>query len=727
MGGSNKSCSTVGYRYFAGLHLVFCHALDRLLQIHVGEKIAWSGQVAANTALHIDEPNLFGGEEREGGVRGQVDVCFGRPDQGVNSYLQSLLGPRTPAYRGLFGLVARRCMVAANNPYIKGWGILGQRTRIGWRDDLAEITAPDGYPDMNPAHIILETLTNTSWGGLGYPLADIDLHSFQTAANLLAAEQLGLSLIWAKNTSVEDFLQIILDHIDGVLFFSHATGLLTLRLVRADYNIGALPVLDESSIIELVEFTAPNDTEVVNQVVVNFVTRDNRPESVTVHDIAGIARMNGQLNTSTLDFVGITHPALAARIAARELQQLAMPIATCTVVVNRRHAGLEPGDCFSFSWGPLGVRDMVMRVSQIEVSAGADQSVRVTGVRDVYGLGAVAFTEPTGSLWTDPVSGPAPALNRRHVELTWWQFVQVYGDSDAVLAELHADSTLLTSYCARPSGDALHYEMWTRNTGATDWVLQDADSFPYWSALVEPVGAALSSTLVLAAPIDPDLVRIGAYAALGSELVGLTAIDLEANTITVDRGVLDTLPVPHAAGTLFCCHQDLHGLDPSPRSEAESVVVRLLPSTPRGRLALEDAPTDTVTLVGRMMRPYPPGGLRICEQWWPPSIGAAEELRLDWAHRSRLLQTVRLNRQDEGDIGPEPGTTYTLRIHGETDSLLREVTGLATTTYTYAAADESSDSGFAPGVLNQQLRVELESVRDGLTSLRMWNITVQRG
>lgn len=158
----------------------------------------------------------------------------------------------------------------------------------------------------------------------------------------------------------------------------------------------------------------------------------------------------------------------------------------------------------------------------------------------------------------------------------------------------------------------------------------------------------------------------------------------------------------------------------------EAVEVRILPSTSKGRLELAAAPINTITTVGRMMRPYPPGNVQVNGSRWPVSIGATDELEITWAHRDRRLQTVSLNRQDEGNIGPEVGTTYTLRIYGETGILLRTVTGLTGTRYTYLAADEQTDSDFTPARLNTALRFELESVRDGLVSLNKWDLTIAR-
>jgi len=734
MGSSGDSCTTTGFRYFAGLHLVFCHSLDKLLAIRVGDKTAWEGNVTANAALALDKPNLFGGEGREGGVKGTVDVCFGLPSQGRNGYLQLILGTNIPAFRGLFALVARKCMVAANNPYIKEWSILGQRTRTGWLEELADIVASDGWIDMNPAHILRETLTNTTWGGLGYPESDLDAASFEYAAWVLGSgdapeqEDFGLSLLWAKNSSVEDFLQVILNHIDGILYVSHLTGLLTLKLVRSDYNAAMLPVLNTSNVLELVDYASRTASEAINQVTINWVDRNNNPQATTVQDIAGVARMGGQVNSTALDFVGIADPILASKVAARELQQLCMPIASCTLVINRKQAQLEPGDCFVFDWEPLGVSGMVMRVDQVEMGTLAEGQIRITAARDVYGMGTITLTEPAESMWSNPLTEPANAVLRRLEEMTWWQFVRQYGESAAVLDELDDASTMLTCFCSRPSSDALNYEMWTRNVGATDWAKRDTDSFPFVGALATALTPAVSSVIQLQeGALDTDMVQVGTYAALGDELVAVTAVDPVNVTVTVNRGVLDTIPVAHAAGEKMWFHQGFFGLDKTDRAAGEAVEVKILPSTSLGRLALEDAATDNVSCVGRMMRPYPPGNVQINGARWPASIGAAAELTVTWAHRDRTLQTVTLNRQDEGNIGPEAGTTYTLRIYGEAGTLLRTASGLTGTSYTYAAGTEQTDSGFVPARLNTALRIELESVRGSLVSLQKWNLSVTRG
>jgi hypothetical protein len=110
---------------------------------------------------------------------------------------------------------------------------------------------------------------------------------------------------------------------------------------------------------------------------------------------------------------------------------------------------------------------------------------------------------------------------------------------------------------------------------------------------------------------------------------------------------------------------------------------------------------------------------------YPESIGGSDALTVSWSHRDRQLQTAgTLQDTTETDIGPEAGTTYTLRIYDEDDTLIRTYSGITGTSQTYPTATEESDSSH--GRLNGSLRIELESVRDSLTSHQHHDITVLR-
>ena len=133
--GSKKS-QTVGYRYFVGVHFVLCHGpIDRILQIKVDDKLLWnpvlegqgSGVDGGYETLSVHAPELFGGEDREGGISGEIDIGMGYRPQGKNSYLQQVLaGKLIPAYRGVVSVILRK-IYTGTSPYLKAWKFRVQR------------------------------------------------------------------------------------------------------------------------------------------------------------------------------------------------------------------------------------------------------------------------------------------------------------------------------------------------------------------------------------------------------------------------------------------------------------------------------------------------------------------------------------------------------------------------------------------------------------------------
>jgi hypothetical protein len=248
-GGGSKSV-TVGYKYYMGMHMVICHGpVDSLNQIYAGERQI-RGLVSSSSRILISAENVFGGEEKEGGIKGYVDVMFGEPTQTANSYLQSKVSSQMPAFRGVLSIVCNQIYFAAMNPYPKPWWF--EVTRIpqsDWEPSYAEPRTGSA----NGAHIIRELITNTTWG-MGYPISQIDNTSFVDAAETLYNENFGVSFILAAQGQIEDLLQQVLRHINGVLVSDRFTGLFKLKLIRDDYTVGNLPTFDDSNIIALIAF-----------------------------------------------------------------------------------------------------------------------------------------------------------------------------------------------------------------------------------------------------------------------------------------------------------------------------------------------------------------------------------------------------------------------------------------------------------------------------------------
>ncbi|BCB28231.1 hypothetical protein SKTS_31170 [Sulfurimicrobium lacus] len=715
--GGGSSSYVVGHRYYAGLHLAICHGpVDAVTRIIVGERTAWSGSVTSSQTLYVNAPELFGGDSREGGVQGYVEVKLGGPAETISGYLQQKLGSVIPAFRGVVSIIVQQCQLSAMNPYIKPWSIEARRIP-------APAALGSGYinGDANPAHIIYECLNNATWG-LGYAASEIDASSFQTAANTLASEQYGLSLLWDREQPLEEFIAEILRHIDGTLYVHPRTGKFVLKLARADYNVSSLLVLDASNIIELESFSRPSESELVNQITVRYRDRStDKDAAITVHDLAALELAGGVVSSATVDYPGISNGSLASRVALGDLKQLSAPLAKATLIANRQASNLNIGDVFKFTWPELGITQLVMRVVRVSYGTLTDGRVRIECVEDIFGLPSASYVSPTPTSWVSPLTSPAPVPYRRLNEAPWWTVVKrVVGESATAQNELDPQGGLLVACVSRPSGDSLNVKLLTRQGSAT-YVEVDTMGFTPNATLINACDEQ-ATVFSIGNGQDMDIVKLNTYAYLDNEIVAVKAINLVASTVTVDRGVLDTVPAPHLASARIWFADAFEALVTEQYLSGESLQVKMLPATGLGRLAESAAPADSYTFAGRMIRPYPPGNVKVNNVMWPTTI--LGQIALTWAHRDRMQQTVYLVTQSEGNIGPEAGVTYTVRFYNENNSIQKTLTGLTTTAWTYLTADEATDSGL--GRINGKFKVEIEAVRAGYTSWQKQTRSVDR-
>lgn len=701
-GGSSKKV-TVGYKYYIGMHMILCHGpVDALTRIDVDGRTAWSG-TSTGGAVNINAPNLFGGEEREGGISGRLDAEFGAPTQGRNDYLQARLGSNIPAFRGVFGAVLRQVYVGLN-PYLKRWSFWARRIMVRqdgipqWYSSRAAIG-----PDMNPAHIIRECLTDPDWG-MGYPEADVDEDAFRTAADQLHSEGFGLSLLWDRSAELSDFIGNVLRHIDGALYVDRNTGRFVIKLARGGYDVETLPVLDEWSVERVTDFKRNTVGELSNSVSVVFwdiTTGENN--SITVQDIALAARQGATVGT-TIQYPGITNGDLAVRVAARDLRALSIPLASATIYANRKASNLNIGDVFVFSWPRFGLVNTVMRVSDIELGSLQNNIVKITCVEDVFSLNDAIYAAPPPSEWTNPNNPPAPVPHHAAIEAPYWEIVQRVGDANAQALPDDAGFAVITG--VRPTSDATNAKLFTNPYGT--WEEAGTVDFCPTATLTNSVGPG-ATVFPIGGGVDIDAIRTGSYALIGDELVRVDTVG--TTSVTVGRGVLDSVPRAHASGARILFADDTFETDGVEYVAGESASLRLLPTTGLGTLPLGSAPIQSVSMARRQFRPYPPGNFRINGAAYPEAIRGDVNIAVTWAHRDRLQQTATIIDTTAGSIGPEAGTTYTVRLLRGNGTVVLSETGLTGTSHTFTLGDiPDVAANYGP------MRIQLWSVRDGFQS-----------
>lgn len=704
MGGRKKQ--TVGHRYFFGIHMGAGRGpMDELVEIKVGDRTAWSGSVTASSTIQINKPDLFGGDDKEGGIVGPLDVMMGRPDQAVNPRLAAMLGGLVPAFRGVASLFFDGLM-CSGSPYPKPWTMRWRRALQGWDGEpwypvkaVVELTGPDGalIKAMNPAHILYECFTNADWGR-GLARSRLDDARWRSAADALFDEGFGLCMAWQRQDSLASFMQGVLDHIGATLFADPFTGLVVLDLIRDDYVVADLPLFDaDSGLLSIDDDDAAAQGSSVNEVVVRYRSPlDGKPRQVRVKNPAAIHAMDG-VSSTTKDYLGIPTAELALRVAQRDLRAAAGFVKKFKVRLDRRGSEILPGRPFRIRDLARGIGTMVLRAGRVEHGPLGDDAITVTAAQDVFGLPSTSYVDVQAGGWVAPQTTPAAVVTQAVLELPYRDLVA----TGAAVPD--GGAGLLGAAALAPSPVSLEFQLRTRPALAGAYALAGSGSFCPGGLLADAI--APTDTLVqLAGAQGLDTVEIGRAALLGAEVVRVDAVDVVAAQLTLARGCSDTVPASHAAGTALLVYEDRGAVDPTEYLAGTTMLAKLLTRTGAGVLAEAAAPPVALTIGGRAQRPYPPGDLRLAGLRYPATVTAVT-IVVAWQHRDRLLQADQLVDTLHGDIGPEPGTTYAWRLQAmPAETLVAGGAGQVGTGLTLAA----QPSG--------QYRLEVWSSRGGLAS-----------
>ncbi|MGA7439504.1 MAG: hypothetical protein WBW32_15400 [Luteibacter sp.] len=708
MGKSKKV--TVGFWYSMGLHMGICAGpVDKVLKIFGGGLQAYAGEITQSQDLRVRMRNLYGGEKKEGGIDGIFSICMGEPDQVTHPYLVSQLGSRQSAYRGLLTIVFRG-VVGAMNPYVKAMSFQVARWVKGWRTDVWEPDLAKVGKGLNGAHYVYRAITDPVTGLGKDPNQALDLVRMKAAAQTLYDEGTGMCLKWSRSDVVNNFIGIICDHVGGEFATDPTTNKQFLRLYRGGYDVEALPVIDESNILELTSHEQAALYGSTNTITVTY--RDcetNKDANVTVHNPANIQAQR-QVIPKPISYPGFWNAQLAIMAATRELHavsslpargkvKLPMPL-TAMVSGVLQEVEIMKGDILALSWKLFFLVKLPIRVLEIDRGGPTDNAIVVTYTTDVNALPTQNYVVGQPSLWVPTDTTPLPIPDARLVEASYRDLAGTLRAAD--LAVLTEDAGYVGSLGIRPSNIAYNYTLQTRVGTTGNFTERGPGDFTPTGLLPNPIPAAATPvSIVLSSPRNLDLVSVGSEVMIDDEVLRLDAIDSDTGAITLARGCVDTVPAAHVAGARVWFTDDFTGGDPTEYMAGEVVQAKLLTRTTAGELDPAFAPIVSTAIARRQARPYPPANLKVRGGVYPVSIEGA--LVLAWSHRDRVLQADQLVDTAQPDIGPEPGTTYTVRVY--VDNVLDNTTpGITATTFTPAVS--------ADGVV----RVEIDAVRDDLAS-----------
>lgn len=576
--------------------------------------------------------------------------------------------------------------------------------------------------DSNPAHIIYECLTNTDWG-MGSPPTNIDIDSFEAAAQALYDERFGLSLQWTKQLSIEGFVSEILDHIEATLFINPRTGLLTLKLIRDDYSISGLPEFTPDNSV-VTKFGRKLWGETINEIIVSFTNPDNeQSETVVAQDLANIVAQGGIVSDSR-NYYGVRVKTLAASLAQRDLRTAASPLASCDIEVNRQGWDLLPGDVLILNSPEDGINSMVMRVGNVDYGKPGDPVVRASLVEDVFSLAAADYFIPPDTV-EDEDEEPAPAENVYIFTLPYYLVVTQI--AAATLSSIEYPEVFAGVLASQVGDDTAEFELYGEivDSGGNVTIGSLGTKGISVRATLPSAIAAEVSTVILSFPdrsVGPGPV-VGGLMLIGEgdedtvELCLITAFG--GGGYTMRRGVLDTTPKAWPAGTpvWFVSNVQIFA-DNVIRSAAEVVEYQILTRTALGLLALADAPVETETLTDRPWLPHRPANVKADgDNGFAGVVDliGVNPIPVTWANRNRLAEDSQILAWDAATVAGEAGQTTNVYATDIDGNVLTSNTGLSGTSYNLDPADFLGEG---------QGYIVVKSERDGFESLQGHRIHV---
>ena len=354
--------------------------------------------------------------------------------------------------------------------------------------------------------------------------------------------------------------------------------------------------------------------------------------SVTLQDIA-LVQMQGGTIGATVEYPGFSSRRNAERAAQRDLRALATPLLSCTVYCGQEAANLDIGDTFKLEWPDYHEGAIVMRVTGMAFGDGRTDRIRIDCVQDVFAAPLESIlSEDRGSLWTNPSQPPGnieegeanesdqlvAATTQIATEMPYRQLIQFVGSQliDDYLAET-PDVGILQTTGKRPQSGSNAINALIHVNAGSGYIQEGTADFCGFARLSEDVGFLTSSFTIIDAQ-DLSTVRIGTFAQIDDELVRVDSIS--GSTVTVGRGILDTVPTTHAAGAGILFWQDAAGTDQVEYEATEAVLVKLQPRNNSGTAPLASAIAMPLSFDRRAIRPYPPGNVRINGVAYPDQV-----------------------------------------------------------------------------------------------------------
>ena len=367
---------TVGYAYRLDFAYTFCERIDELYRFFRNGTEEWPPEDYAGTGVptsFLAQTGTVGTVYGSNSGKSSVKVYGGT--QASIPEMSSWTGLNI-GYLNTCTLVFNQAFVGDNVQTIPKYSIIAGNNTYTGISNYKEL--PDG--NANPVDIIYNILVRD----LQMDTTMIDEVSFQAAAWTVYDEGLGVGLVMGTTRNVMSWIEDQLLIIDGVLFVDNITNRLKLKLLRDDYILDNLVILDDTN---MAKATMENVSwaETYNKFVFKYTYLYTGKETAVEFINTAARQALGYDRIKTITFPSINSGAVLNKVATRIVNKSGTPLAGLKAVVDYiDFPNINIGDAIKFTSTKLGVTERVFRVMRITGDNEENPTINIECIEDIF-------------------------------------------------------------------------------------------------------------------------------------------------------------------------------------------------------------------------------------------------------------------------------------------------------------------------------------------------------
>lgn len=711
---------TVAYKYIIdGQFGLAFGEIDEVSEIIIGEKTVWTRSATDTDVITFDKPFHHGPDKTSGGVSAQVTFYNGSATQEADATLKRNLGAaNVPPYQGLAHAVFKDFYVG-NSSSVQPVHFVIKRLPKS-TDGTTDFVDVNG--NANPAYFIYEILTNAKWGrGLDYTMIDLD--SIEAAAQTCHTEGLGVSFYIDSPRTISELIEEVTRHINATVVEDVATGKYKIKMIRADFDVADLKVLNTSNVKAVQNFSRGAITKAPSAVNVQYIDRNAGYNARTV-DVKnfGVRHTSISGNTINAEYMGFTDYSSARRAADREMRAATANLASCDILVSRFGWDINVGDPIVLTWAPLGIESVIFRVREVDLGTLTSGEIKLSVVQDVFSLPTNVYDEDDPYAYTTIL--PAPSQHVKIIDAPW---IFANGrDTNLVMAKAGNKADIGYDILEKTADDTSYYNAGVA-FGSTP-VGQATDSISQFQTEItisaDELGRLdkLSSATIddIKSGINIALIEQGSAYTYYREWIAYEDVveDVVTGNYTltgVKRGLLDTVPKEHdiSWGDINIWFPS-YGAAVSQSSFVlnEMCDYKIITKSIEGQLSADDSLVDRYYFADLNAALLPVGNV----------VLNGSEQTIEWDRTIPVTvgciartETTFVQLNDDYSVNDETSTPYAKTMNASGYEILPRAMTLNTTTGMWEA-------DFTAAELANADHIRIENMKDGIYSVQKYKI-----